>query len=160
MVGILVDSSWCYRLDCFPVRSVCSLLPTMCICLISVLVNRPKRRLSATQHPTWPQALSEEFTPAFNDWWMGLKCFEICRHQGSYTHMFGTEPLPLKYTAHKKFMNTSTSAEFVASFILEGRYLKSQTSYTVEILNYFISHGPLTEFYMVQNKTSKLSLKS
>ena len=26
------------------------------------------------------------------------------------------------YTAHKKFMNTSTSAEPVASFILEGRY--------------------------------------
>ena len=32
------------------------------------------------------------------------------------------------YTAHKKFINTSTSAESVASFILEGRYLKNQTS--------------------------------
>ena len=33
-----------------------------------------------------------------------------------------------RYTAHKKFMNTSTCAESVASFILEGRYLESQTS--------------------------------
>ena len=32
------------------------------------------------------------------------------------------------YTAHKKFMNTSTSAESVASFILEGRYLENQTT--------------------------------
>ena len=31
------------------------------------------------------------------------------------------------YTAHNKFMNTSTSAESVASFILEGRYLENQT---------------------------------
>ena len=31
------------------------------------------------------------------------------------------------YTAHKKFMNTSTSAESMASFILEGRYLENQT---------------------------------
>ena len=30
------------------------------------------------------------------------------------------------YTAHKKFMNTSTSAESVTSFILEGRYLENQ----------------------------------
>ena len=29
---------------------------------------------NSTQHPTWPQALSEEFTPAVNDWWMGLRC--------------------------------------------------------------------------------------
>ena len=32
------------------------------------------------------------------------------------------------YTAHNKFMNTSTIAESVASFILEGRYLENQTS--------------------------------
>ena len=31
------------------------------------------------------------------------------------------------YTAYKKFMNTSTSAESMASFILEGRYLENQT---------------------------------
>ena len=30
------------------------------------------------------------------------------------------------YTAHKKFMNTSTGAESLASFILEDRYLKNQ----------------------------------
>ena len=23
---------------------------------------------NSTQHPTWPEALSEEFTPAVNDW--------------------------------------------------------------------------------------------
>ena len=34
----------------------------------------------------------------------------------------------ITYTAHKKFMNTSPSAESVASFILEGRYLENQTS--------------------------------
>ena len=31
------------------------------------------------------------------------------------------------YTDHKKFMNTSTSAKSMASFILEGRYLENQT---------------------------------
>ena len=31
------------------------------------------------------------------------------------------------YAAHKKFMNTSTSAESMASVILEGRYLENQT---------------------------------
>ena len=31
------------------------------------------------------------------------------------------------YTAHKKFRNTSTSAESVASIELEGRYLENQT---------------------------------
>ena len=66
----------------------------------------------------------------------------------------------MMYTAHKKFMNTSTTAESVASFILEGRYLENQTSWTVDILKYFISHGPLTDWYIVQNKTSKGPLKS
>ena len=32
------------------------------------------------------------------------------------------------YTAHKKFMNTITSTESVASFILVGWYLENQTS--------------------------------
>ena len=66
----------------------------------------------------------------------------------------------VSYTAHKKFMNTSTTAESVASFILEGRYLENQTSWAVEILKYFISHGPLTDWHIVQNKTSKWPLKS
>ena len=57
-------------------------------------------------------------------------------------------------------MNTSTGAESAASFILEGLFLKNQTSWAVEIFNVFISHGPLTELHMVQNKTSKLPLKS
>ena len=52
---------------------------------------------NSTQHPTWPQALSEEFTPAVNDWWMGLMCFDIYRHWGTYTHVFGAEPQPLKW---------------------------------------------------------------
>ena len=64
------------------------------------------------------------------------------------------------YTAHKKFMNTSTSATSVASFILEGRYLENQTSQPVEILKHIISHGPLTDQDIIQNKTSKLPLKS
>ena len=37
-------------------------------------------------------------------------------------------PYTYMYTAHQKFMNTSTSAESVASIILEGRYLENQTS--------------------------------
>ena len=45
---------------------------------------------NSIQHPTWPQALSEEFTPAINDWWMGLVCFDMYRHWGTYTHMFDT----------------------------------------------------------------------
>ena len=48
-------------------------------------------------------------------------------------------------------MNASTSAEFVARIKLGGRYLQNQTSYAVDD---FISHGPLTELHMVQNKTS------
>ena len=64
------------------------------------------------------------------------------------------------YTTHKKFMNTSTSAESMASFILEGRYLKNQTPLAVEILHDFISYDPLTDLHMVRNKTSKLPLKS
>ena len=36
--------------------------------------------------------------------------------------------LCMTYTAHKKFMNSSTSAESMASFILEGGYLENQTS--------------------------------
>ena len=57
-------------------------------------------------------------------------------------------------------MNTSTSAESVASFLFEGRYLESQTSWAIEILNDFVSHGPVTELHMVQNKTSNLPLQS
>ena len=57
-------------------------------------------------------------------------------------------------------MNASTSAESVASFILEGRYLENQTSYAVEIMHDFISYGPLTDLHMVRNKTSKQPLKS
>ena len=57
-------------------------------------------------------------------------------------------------------MNTSTSAESVASFILEGRYLENKTPYAVEILHDFISYGPLTDLHMFRNKTSKLPLKS
>ena len=34
----------------------------------------------------------------------------------------------ITYNAHKKFMNTSTTVESVASFILEGWYLENQTS--------------------------------
>ena len=56
------------------------------------------------------------------------------------------------YTAHKKFMNTSTSAESVASFILEGRYLENQIPYAVESLHDFIPYGPLTDLHMVWNK--------
>ena len=59
-----------------------------------------------------------------------------------------------------KFMNTSTSAESVASIELEGRYLDNQTPWAVEILIDCISHGPLTESHMVQNKTSELPMKS
>ena len=57
-------------------------------------------------------------------------------------------------------MNTSTSAESVASFILEGRYLENQTPWAIEILHDFIPYGPLTDLHMVRNKTSKLPLKS
>ena len=57
-------------------------------------------------------------------------------------------------------MNTSTSAESVASFILEGRYLENQTPKAVEILHDFIPYGPLTDLYMIRNKTSELPLKS
>ena len=49
------------------------------------------------------------------------------------------------YTAHKKFMNTSTRAESMASLVLEGRYLENQIWKAIEILNGFLSHGPLTE---------------
>ena len=57
-------------------------------------------------------------------------------------------------------MNNSTSAESVASFILEGRYLENQTSQAAEILHDFISYYPLTDLNMVQTKASKLPLKS
>ena len=36
-------------------------------------------RWNSTQHPTWPQALSEDFTPAVNDSRMGLRCFDSLR---------------------------------------------------------------------------------
>ena len=65
-----------------------------------------------------------------------------------------------RYTAHNEFMNTSTSAESVASFILEGRYLENQTPWGVDILHDFIPYGPLTDLRMVRNKTSKLTLIS
>ena len=38
--------------------------------------------LISTQHPTWPQALGEEFVPATNDWWMGLWTVSVCRYWG------------------------------------------------------------------------------
>ena len=56
--------------------------------------------------------------------------------------------------AHKKFMNSSTSAESVASIKLEDWYLENQTSKAVVILNGFVSHDPWTESHMVHNKTS------
>ena len=65
----------------------------------------------------------------------------------------------ITYTAGKKFMNTSTSAESMASFILEDRYLENQTPLAVEILHDFIPYGPLTDLHMVWNNTSKLPLK-
>ena len=46
------------------------------------------------------------------------------------------------YTSHKKFMNTSISTESVASFMMEGRNLESQTWQAIDILNGFISLGP------------------
>ena len=39
----------------------------------------------------------------------------------------GTPYVGDTYTAHKKFMNTSTSAESVASFTLEAQLLENQT---------------------------------
>ena len=82
-------------------KSSCTMSLTLC------RNGRIRRRVShhsdsdagwnSTQHPTWPQALSEEFTLAVNGWWMALRCFDIYRHCGSYTHMFGTEPSPLKW---------------------------------------------------------------
>ena len=66
----------------------------------------------------------------------------------------------ITYTTHKKFMNTCTSAESVASFILEGRYLGEPNIVGCWNLEYIISHGPLTDSHIVQNKTSKLPLKS
>ena len=35
---------------------------------------------NSTQHPTWPQALGEEFTPDVKDLWMGLRCLCIYIH--------------------------------------------------------------------------------
>ena len=64
------------------------------------------------------------------------------------------------YTAHKKFMNTSFSAESMASFTLEGRYLENQTPSAVEILHDFKPYGPLTDLCMVWNNTGKLPLES
>ena len=53
---------------------------------------------NSTQHPIWPQALSEEFTPAVNDWCMVLGSFDICRYWETYTNMFVAEPQSLKWT--------------------------------------------------------------
>ena len=47
----------------------------------------------------------------------------ICANSGWKSQEHGRA-----YTAHKKFMNTSASAETAASFILEGRYIDNQTS--------------------------------
>ena len=62
------------------------------------------------------------------------------------------------YTSHKKFMNTSTSAKSAVIIKFQGRYLKNQISYAVEILNDFILHGPLTEHHIAQNKKNKIPI--
>ena len=59
--------------------------------------------------------------------------FGLVRAWRSFQHQplsmnYVARKITIIYTAHKKFMNTSTSAESVASFILEGGYLENQTS--------------------------------
>ena len=61
---------------------------------------------NSTQHPTWPQALGEEFTPDVKDLWMGLRCLYIYiyiytytyRYWGTYMNMLDAEPQPWKWT--------------------------------------------------------------
>ena len=67
-------------------------------------------------HPTWPQALGEEFTPAVSDWWMGLRCFDIDRHWETCTHMFGAAPQPLKWT------NDQVLCEWNNGLVLGGKF--------------------------------------
>ena len=56
-------------------------------------------------------------------------------------------------------MNTNTKkTAFIIAF--EGRYLENQTLYAAEILNDFISHRPLKDHHMVQNKNNKIPIKS
>ena len=67
-----------------------------------------------------------------NDWVNNHEAGEVRRYRAHYdvTVMKPQQSVEFIYiyTAHKKFMNTSTSAESVASFILEGRYLENQTT--------------------------------
>ena len=51
-----------------------------------------------TQHPTWPRALSDDFEPVVNNWWMGLWCFGVSRCWGKSINMGVAEPQPLKWT--------------------------------------------------------------
>ena len=44
------------------------------------------------------QSKHQEFTPAVNDWWMGLGYFDICRYWETYTNMFVAETQLLKWT--------------------------------------------------------------
>ena len=47
---------------------------------------------NSTQHPRWPRALSEEFDPVIDNWWMGLWCFGACRYWGKFINKCVAEP--------------------------------------------------------------------
>ena len=51
-----------------------------------------------TQHSTWPRALSEEFEPAVNNWWEGLRRSGVCKYCRKSINKCATEPQPLKWT--------------------------------------------------------------
>ena len=62
-----------------------------------------------------------------NIWPQPIRSSELgCLTSHSYATLNSVILEARSYTAHKKFMNTSTSVEYVASFILEGRYLENQ----------------------------------
>ena len=47
--------------------------------------------------PTWPWALSGEFDPAVNKWWMGLWCFSVSGYWRKSINKCVAKPQPLKW---------------------------------------------------------------
>ena len=58
--------------------------------------------------------------------------------------------IPL-HTTHKKFRNTNNDTKYVVYIKFYDWYIENQPLQAVEILDYFILHGPLKMQHMVRN---------
>ena len=54
---------------------------------------------NSAQHSKWPRALSGEFDPSVNNWWIGLWCYGVSWYWGKPIHKYVVEQRLFKWTS-------------------------------------------------------------